>query len=676
LTASRPHGDQLLESLCAQIRDILADDPGMTEKHLRMLLQVDKRTIRQALRSDNRFVAAPGFKPRWYLQGEAPPPVSVDVQRHDLNDRDVVMNLLTEILRQQPGSTAIDLAQLLGLTKKEVNRYLYYSNGRFTQAGPNPPRWFIAEEAEIAEEREVVLETSSSMSLSDDWFDALERDYESLIAEDDDGGGEVITIAPPSGQPSAPYPIDDVPEREPLDLVKRATSPRAPAQIVEPTSENPFALYTWQRAALDAWRTNGHRGIIDAVTGAGKTRLAIAAIAEHTDLGGKVVVLVPTISLIHQWYEAIEALLPDLTIGLVGGGYDDSLDDVDVLISTVASARNRTFILSPGEVGLLVADECHRMASTVNRQALDARFTKRLGLSATHERMDDLHTEVLLPYFAGVTYSLGYREAIDDGVIANVRVAFVGVEFTPEETESYRDMTERLSSLRRKLVGRFGCRPAPFSAFLDDVLALTRKGDRQEGMAANAWLTTWRARRELLAETPAKVEALTAMIGAIDDSIGTMIFTQSIESANDIEDELSALGVQTGVHHSEISDYERGEILEAFGERRLKAIVSVQTLEEGVDVPDADLAIIVAASKQRRQMIQRMGRVMRQKADGRDARFVILYVEDTDEDPRLGAHELFTGDLIGVAREVQAYSQPDSLAIKYFLQPDRSEIRH
>jgi len=192
-------------------------------------------------------------------------------------------------------------------------------------------------------------------------------------------------------------------------------------------------------------------------------------------------------------------------------------------------------------------------------------------------------------------------------------------------------------------------------------------------MAANAWLTTWRARRGLLAETPAKVEALTAMIGAIDDSIGTMIFTQSIESANDIEDELSALGVQTGVHHSEISDYERGEILEAFGERRLKAIVSVQTLEEGVDVPDADLAIIVAASKQRRQMIQRMGRVMRQKADGRDARFVILYVEDTDEDPRLGAHELFVNELIEVAREVGASSLPEESAeFRGFLNPSRS----
>jgi len=99
----------------------------------------------------------------------------------------------------------------------------------------------------------------------------------------------------------------------------------------------------------------------------------------------------------------------------------------------------------------------------------------------------------------------------------------------------------------------------------------------------------------------------------------------------------------------------------------------VQTLEEGVDVPDADLAIIVAASKQRRQMIQRMGRVMRQKADGRDARFVILYVEDTDEDPRLGAHELFVNELIEVAREVGASSLPEESAeFRGFLNPSRS----
>ena len=55
-------------------------------------------------------------------------------------------------------------------------------------------------------------------------------------------------------------------------------------------------------------------------------------------------------------------------------------------------------------------------------------------------------------------------------------------------------------------------------------------------------------------------------------------------------------------------------------------------------MPDADLGIIVAASRQRRQMIQRMGRVLRPKNDGRLARFAVLYVQGTSEDPALGAH--------------------------------------
>ena len=97
-----------------------------------------------------------------------------------------------------------------------------------------------------------------------------------------------------------------------------------------------------------------------------------------------------------------------------------------------------------------------------------------------------------------------------------------------------------------------------------------------------------------------------------------------------------------------------------------------RTLEEGVDVPDADLAIIVAASKQRRQMVQRMGRVMRRKADGRDARFIMLFVNDTDEDPKTGAHELFVSELLAVARESGIFSLPaQEEDLREFVRPDR-----
>jgi len=113
-----------------------------------------------------------------------------------------------------------------------------------------------------------------------------------------------------------------------------------------------------------------------------------------------------------------------------------------------------------------------------------------------------------------------------------------------------------------------------------------------------------------------------------------------------------------------MSDFESGAI---------SVLATVQTLEEGVDVPEADLAIIVASSKQRRQMIQRMGRIMRRKADGRDARFVIMYVEGTDEDPREGAHEAFVGELVAVARESTVVSVDEAAGLKEFLRPDRME---
>jgi superfamily II DNA or RNA helicase len=82
-------------------------------------------------------------------------------------------------------------------------------------------------------------------------------------------------------------------------------------------------------------------------------------------------------------------------------------------------------------------------------------------------------------------------------------------------------------------------------------------------------------------------------------------------------------------------------VLSAFATRQLRALSAPLVLDEGIDVPEADLAIILAASRTRRQMIQRMGRILRRKRDGRLARLVILYVRGTSEDPATGAHEAF-----------------------------------
>jgi RNA polymerase primary sigma factor len=327
--------------------------------------------------------------------------------------------------------------------------------------------------------------------------------------------------------------------------------------------------------------------------------------------------------------------------------------------------------LLKGAEGLLVVDECHRSASEKNQDALDDRFNKRLGLSATHERMDGAHETVLLPYFERVAFTIGYDRAIADGVITNVRAAFVGVDFTEEECQQYQYYILELRALLRKLIREFGCPEGPFSAFLDAVVRLSSGGGGMKAsITASSWLSKW---RELLTETVAKHHAVLALIGAIDDADRTVLFTQSIASANGIADQLTQNGVPTRPHHSGLSSDERDLIMEQFAHGQLRVLSSVQTLEEGVDVPDADLAIIVASSKQRRQMIQRMGRVMRRKDDARDARFIILFVKDTEEDPRRGAQELFVDELLEVARESNIFGLDKTSELRRFLDPHRRQ---
>jgi superfamily II DNA or RNA helicase len=130
------------------------------------------------------------------------------------------------------------------------------------------------------------------------------------------------------------------------------------------------------------------------------------------------------------------------------------------------------------------------------------------------------------------------------------------------------------------------------------------------------------------------------------------VFTESIEAAREIAARLSGSGRITATAlHSQLGRDERKDLLGRFKAGHIRAVVAPRVLDEGVDVPEADLAIIAASSKTRRQMVQRMGRVLRRKADGRLARFAVLYLKGTTEDPTRGTHESFLEEVTDVADE-------------------------
>ncbi len=507
-------------------------------------------------------------------------------------------------------ATAAEVAELLGESERRVSYTLLSTHGRFRRDRATPARWSLVVPATATPGTRPAVGTRSVRA----------------------GAG----TGPSGRSPMGPEPAGSAP---------LASGPIAAA---------PAGLYRWQRDALEAWRRRGRRGVVEAVTGTGKTMLGVAATAEQLQRRGQALVLVPTVELAHQWTAALSRVVPaGRRIGRLGAGRTDTLAGSDVLVAVVNSARSID-VRPIRPSGLLVADECHRYGSAVNRLALDHRFTRRLGLSATYARDDDGNLSWLDPYFGGTCFEMGYRRAIDEGVTAHFAVTLVGVVFEADEQARYDELSDVLGRLQGRLVGGFGLPGEPLEAFLKAVTVLADT-DGEGSSVARAYLHAMRERRQLLADTPAKQAGLAGLFPAMVIAERTIVFTQSIAAAERAAAVCSRGGLPAGVIHSGLGAPERRRALDAFAAGRTRMLAAPRILDEGIDVPEADLAVIVGASRSRRQMVQRMGRVLRKKPDGRRARFAVLFVEGTVEDPRRGAHDGFLDQIVDVADHVRFF---------------------
>src|SRR2546423_194294 len=142
-------------------------------------------------------------------------------------------------------------------------------------------------------------------------------------------------------------------------------------------------LYRWQLDALISWLRCGRRGVIEAVTGSGKTDVAIAAAADALRRGRFVLVVVPSRVLMEQWHRRLAAALPEARIGRLGDSDKDLPASCDVLVATRHSAAAHKPVPGAGAGGLLIADECHGLGGATLRRAMLRQYDERLGLTAT-----------------------------------------------------------------------------------------------------------------------------------------------------------------------------------------------------------------------------------------------------------------------------------------------------
>jgi superfamily II DNA or RNA helicase len=413
-------------------------------------------------------------------------------------------------------------------------------------------------------------------------------------------------------------------------------------------------LRDWQLEALAAWSSTC-RGVVEAVTGTGKTRLALAAIATVLARGGRALVLVPTLELQAQWVRELAALVPEARIGRLGGGGDGDLFDHDVLVATPHSAAAVPVDLPPGAPGLLVADEAHRYGAPTWGAALSEEFSLRLALTATYERNDEGVEDVLAPYFGEVVHRYDVARAVADGAVAPFRLALVGVALTDVERGQHDQLDARVRQLHRELVSGLGMPAEPaarFAAAAAVVAEAERTGRAGHQVAAcREYLAKVRQRREVAAQAAGKLDLCSRVAPQLRGR-RTLVFADTVEQSEQAARRLARGGLRAETVHGELPGDKRRIRLHQLRRGELDALVAPRVLDEGIDVPDADVALVLAAFRTRRQLVQRLGRVLRRKADGRHADLVLLHAAGTGEDPARGGHREFLDQVRPVARDV------------------------
>lgn len=368
------------------------------------------------------------------------------------------------------------------------------------------------------------------------------------------------------------------------------------------------SLRDYQQKAFDNWVNAGLRGCVVLPTGSGKTLVGVKAIEKANAAS---LVVVPTLDLVDQWTSILSRYFAadsntTKKIGNLGGGVEDIQP---ITVSTYDSAYLRAAFLG-NKFKLVVFDEVHHLAAPGYRTIAEQMATPfRLGLTATIEREDELHRD--LPRLVGeVVFQVSPDVLARQKHLAQYEVERRRVELLPEELVEYKANMRKYHECLNRLGGVVGdSAVARYMISLEKLIMMSGRNP----LAREALLARNRATNIAL-NSKAKLEELKEIL-AENKGAKTIIFTQH----NNMVYEISDRFLIPFITHKTGKD-ERQDVLKGFKDGRYTAIVTSKVLDEGVDVPDAELGIIVSGTGSAREFIQRLGRLLRPKTRGTTAK--------------------------------------------------------
>lgn len=349
---------------------------------------------------------------------------------------------------------------------------------------------------------------------------------------------------------------------------------------------------SYQTEAIERWIANDGRGVVVLPTGAGKTVVALMAI-EYTRL--RTLVVVPTIELLYQWRNAIVERL-GVARGKVGVVGDGRKEWRPITVTTYASAAMPAARI--GETGLLICDEAHHLPSPAYAEiAHRSHAPYRLGLTATPDRADGQH-RALAALLGPEVYRRAPADLSAEGHLAQYDEKRIFVSLAPEEQLRYDALMGEWKwflASKRHLLARGG-------DFFGELVR--RAGNDPQARRA---LQAHHQSRMIALNAEAKLSEVERLLRehAADKVI---VFSEY----NALVDTLSERLALPSITYKTAPE-ERKATLDAFRSGAYSKIVTGRVLNEGVDVPDANVAIVVSGSATTREYVQRLGRIIRPK---------------------------------------------------------------
>ena len=374
--------------------------------------------------------------------------------------------------------------------------------------------------------------------------------------------------------------------------------------------EKNLNLRDYQRKAINNWIHGGKRGSIILPTGSGKTIIG-AKIIET--INSSAIIVVPTIDLMFQWIKLLSIYFKDSEIGALGGG-EENIQGITV--TTYDSAYLRASVIG-NKFSLIIFDELHHLAAPGYRSIAEQFISPyRLGLTATFEREDNLH--LLLPELVGgIVFRSNVKDLAKNNFLAKFQIERHYVTMLPEEILEYTKNYQMYTSI----LNRLGYNNLNNRIRLQKLIMMSGKNQyaRDAILARNKFI-------DIAFNSKAKIIELRKILSE-NIRFKTIIFTQHNKLVYTISDTFLIPFI---THKS--SKSEREDVLNGFKTGKYKVLVTSKVLDEGVDVPDAELGIIVSGTGSKREFTQRLGRILRPKKNSQSrVRLIELISSGTTE---------------------------------------------